>query len=168
MPDIEVDGLIFNFPDNWRMSKLDEWSFYRRQFQNVCGGAKAVDLLALENRQCAWFIEAKDYRNHRRTKTIEIADEVACKVRDSLAGLVAAHINADDPDQREQANSAFHANRIRVVLHLEQPAKHSKMFPRVIEPSKVKQKLKQLIKAIDPHPLVLEMNRMGNVAWTVT
>ena len=167
MPDIDVDGLIFKFPGNWQPTKFDKWSFYRKQFQNVCGGAKAVDLLALENGQCAWFIEVKDYRHHRRTKTIEIAYEVACKVRDSLAGLVAAHVNGN-PDQKEKANAALHATRIRVVLHLEQPDRHSRMFPRAIDPAKVKQKLKQLIKAIDPHPLVLEMNRMGNVAWTVT
>ncbi len=27
-------------------------------------------MLALDGSRCAWFIEAKDYRRHRRTKTI--------------------------------------------------------------------------------------------------
>jgi len=29
------------------------------------------------------------------------------------------------------------------------------------------QRLKQLLKAVDAHPKVLESGRMGNVAWTV-
>ena len=52
-------------------------------------------------------------------------------------------------------------------LHLEQPAKHSRLFPRAINPANVKQQLKQLIKPIDPHPLVTETRRMNGVAWSV-
>jgi len=54
------------------------------------------------------------------------------------------------------------------VLHLEQPATHSKLFPRAIDPANVLMKLKTIIRSIDPHPLVVEMNRMGSLAWTVT
>ena len=46
--------------------------------------------------------------------------------------------------------------RIRLVLHLEQPAKHSKMFPRAINPANVRLKLRKRLKAIDPHPIVVE------------
>ena len=42
------------------------------------------------------------------------------------------------------------------------------LFPRAIDPANVRQRLKQLIKAIDPHPLVIEMGRMNGVAWTVS
>ncbi len=165
--EIPVDSLTFRFPDDWRVTKFDEWSFYRNQFQQVCGGTKAVDLIALENNRCVWFIESKDYRRHRRTKTVEIANEMSCKVRDSLAGLMAAYANAVDQEQKRWARDAFEAGKIKVVLQLEQPAKHSKLFPRAIEPSKVKQRLKQLIKAIDAHPKILDMNNMAGVAWTV-
>lgn len=168
MQNITVDTLTFHFQDGWQVTKFDEWSFYLNQFQNVCGGAKAVDLLALDGNRCAWLIEAKDYRRHRRTKTISIADEVAYKVRDTLAGLFAAHTNSLNDDEKRQAKAAFGAKKLRVVLHLEQPAKHSKLFPRAIDPASVKQKLKQLVKPIDPHPLVLEMKEMNSVAWEVT
>ena len=168
MPSLTEGQLIFQFPDDWKATKLDDWSFYRNQFQSVCGGAKAVDLVAVEPRTCFWKIEVKDYRRHRRTKTIDLAEEVAVKVRDSLAALVAARANANDRDERELAAAALRCRRLRVVLHLEQPAKQSKLFPRAIDPAAVQQRLKQLIKAIDPHPLVLETGRLGEVAWTVT
>ena len=32
-------------------------------------------------------MEVKDYRANRRTKAIDLADEIALKVRDTLAGL---------------------------------------------------------------------------------
>jgi hypothetical protein len=81
--------------------------------------------------------------------------------------LVAARANANDRAERELAIAALRCRRLRVVLHLEQPEKHSKLFPRAIDPADVTQRLKQLIKAIDPHPLVLEKARLGGVAWTV-
>ena len=167
MPDI-IEGLLtFAFPDDWQASKFDDWSFYRNQFQQVCGGAKAIDILAIEPKACCWLNEGKDYRQNPRTKTIDLASEIADKVRDTLAGLVAAQANANDAAEQKSAGLALRCGRLRVVLHLEQPAKHSKLFPRAIDPSKVQQRLKQLIKAIDPHPLVVEMKQMYNVPWTV-
>ena len=88
---IEGD-LTFCFPDDWQVTKFDGWSFYRNQFQQVCGGAKAIDILALAPDYCLWLIEVKDYRQQRRAKTIELTDEIAYKVRDSLAALVAARV----------------------------------------------------------------------------
>lgn len=121
----------------------------------------------VEGNTCIWIIEVKDYRQHRRTKTVELPEEIALKVRDSLAALVAARANATDDEEKQLASAALLCSRLRVVLHLEQPTRHSKLFPRGIDPAKVKQRLKQLIKAIDPHPLVLEISQMKGVAWTV-
>lgn len=167
MPSITEGQLIFDFPNDWQASKFDEWSFYRNQFQQVCGGAKAVDILAIAPNACFWKIEVKDYRQHRRTKVIDLAEEIAIKVRDSLAALVAARANANDANEKAMAEAALRCPKLRVVLHLEQPAKHSKLFPRAIDPAKVQQRLKQLINAIDPHPLVLEISRMNGAAWSV-
>jgi hypothetical protein len=164
---ITEGNLTFTFPDNWRISKFDDSSFYRNQFQNVCGGAKAVDLLVVNPCTCLWKIEVKDYRQHRRTKTIALAVEIAEKVRDSLAALVAARVNANDAAEKDMAKSTLECPELRVVLHLEQPAKHSTLFPRAIDPALVKQELKRLLKPIDPHPIVTQMGRMQNVVWTV-
>lgn len=166
MPDITVGQLRFTFPDTWDASQFDGWSFYINQFQKVCGGTKAIDILAL-NSPCCWLIEIKDYRQHPRTKSIDLAEEIATKVRDSLAALVADSMYANDDIEKSLAMAAVRCTRLRVVLHLEQPAKHSKLFPRAIDPANVRLRLRQLLKAIDPHPLVLEKNRMGGVKWTV-
>src|SRR2546425_1163608 len=95
MPSITEGALTFQFPDGWQATKFDDWRFYRNQFQKVCG-AKAIDMLVIASDHCMWVIEVKDYRVHPRTKTIALPDEVACKVRDSLAALVAARVNAND------------------------------------------------------------------------
>ena len=191
MTAITVEGLTFNFPNGWRTAQFDEWGFYKNQFQRIgnarlpcsdekcdgeiccarCGktrvaGNKGIDILAIEKTSCCWCIEVKDYRLHRRTKTIDLADEVALKIRDSLAALAAARANAVG-DEKTMANAALTCPRLRVVLHLEQPLKHSKLFPRAIAPANVLQRLKQLIKAIDPHPLVVEKAQMNGVAWSV-
>ena len=159
--------LRFSFPENWQVGKYDEWTFHR-QFQNICGGAKAVDFIAL-SADCSvtWLIEVKDYRVHRRTKPSELSMEIACKFRDTLAGLVCARINSNDDVEQDLANSLLQTNKICLVLHLEQPQRHSRLFPRVFAPADIKQKLKMLVKAMDPHPLVLDMNSQ-QVAWQVT
>jgi hypothetical protein len=180
MPSIMVDQLKFEFPSDWQVSQFDEWTFYRNQFQKLsdsqipckfCGrsnasGTKGIDILAIQG-DTQWYIEVKDYRLHRREKAIALADEVALKVRDTLAALALARMKANNASEQRLARHALDCSRIRVVVHLEQPAKHSKLFPRAINPADVKQRLKQLIKAIDPHPLVTELSSMHGVNWSV-
>ncbi|MDH4555719.1 hypothetical protein E8F11_11120 [Pseudomonas sp. BN417] len=164
---IQEGRLTFQFPNGALASKYDEWAHYRRQFNKAFGGTKAVDILYSEGRM-AWLIEVKDYREHRRTKTIDLADEVAIKVRDTLSGLVSAKINANDPDELKVAKEILKSTRLRVVLHLEQPQKHSKLRPRAIDPAAVSQKLRGLLKAIDPHPSVVDQDTLNaEMTWTV-
>jgi hypothetical protein len=144
MPVIEVGGLTFTFPDECEASKLDEWGYYRNQFQGIgnnvrvacskcsadlickaCGaakntGIKACDIVAVFT-PVTWLIEVKDYRRQQRTKAIGLADEVALKVRDSLAVILGAKANAAEEGEKEFAVSAASCSHIRVVLHLEQP-----------------------------------------------
>ena len=155
---IQEGALTFTFAAGAQARKYDTWSFYRKQFQQGCfTDNKAVDLLCEFNRS-AWLIEVKDYRVYPRTKVMDLADELAIKVRDTLAGLVAASIGANDPDERTFARRMLRAQRIRVVFHIEQPAITSRLRPRVIEPDKLKQKLRALLKAVDPHPIVMDKN----------
>lgn len=168
MPLVREGNLTFEFPAGWEVAKLDDWSFYRKQFQSVCNGTRAVDALAIEpGHACVWYIEIKDYRQHVRQKTLHIADETAYKVRDSLALIAAASANANDAVEKAQARRAVRGESIRVVLHLEQPARHSKLFPRKIDLANTQQKLRQLVRAIDPHALVREKNLMHGCEWTV-
>lgn len=164
--EIPEGALTFTFKAN--AAKYDEWSFYRQQFQQGCfRDNKAVDLLCELNRE-AWLIEVKDYRSHTRTKAVDLADEIAIKVRDTLAGLVAASVRANDPAERAFARRVLRAQQMRVVCHIEQPAKTSRLRPQTIEPDKLKQKLRVLLKAIDPHPIVTDKHaRDAALPWTV-
>lgn len=155
---IKEGSLTFEFNTGWDAEKYDDFTFVKKQFGsacNLCGGIKAVDIVAC-GRDTAWFIEVKDYRRHRRTKTIDLADEVAKKVFDSLAGIVACRYNAVDTVEKNMADKILRQSKIKVVLHLEQPRRHSKLFPRSINPADIKKKLQKQIKAIDPHPEILE------------
>ena len=60
-------------------------------------------------------------------------------MRDTMAGLLATAVNADG-SEKTLAKKFIKINNIRIVLQLEQPRHHSKLFPRVIDPADVKQK----------------------------
>ena len=126
-----------------------------------------MDILAWDAAATLWLIEIKDYRGSPRTKEIELADEVALKVRDSLALLVAAAMSARDPGERSFARDALTRERICIGLHLEQPKQHSKLARRAIGPVDVRQRLRQLVRSIDPHPSVFELGMNVTAPWTV-
>ena len=167
--------LACDFPPNWEATKYDDWAFYRNQFSNCCNdgqsstptlrGSRAVDILAIAPDRTLWLIELKDYRRHRRTKPEGIWTEVALKARDTLAGLFAAKVHGGHPDQ-PFAGRSLGCLRLRVVLHLEQPKTSSALFPRAFDLADVQQKLKQLVKAIDAHPRVVELQNMAHLPWT--
>ena len=149
------------------VGRYEAWSFYRNQFQSVCGGAKAVDFILVE-RARTWLIEVKDYRHEGRTKMSDLSHEVAAKVRDTLAGLAAGRCNANDNEERQNSNRALSTGSIGIVLHLEQPASASKLFPRVADRASLTQKLKQLLKPVDPHPRVVDRHSLHpSMRWTV-
>ena len=170
MTNITEGDLTFSFPDRCQASKYDDWSFYRKQFQAVADKSKAVDILCVKG-NTSWLIEIKDYRQHTRTDPSDIADDLARKVRDTLAGLAAAAKVANDADQRELARKALATSKWRVVLHLEQPATVSRLRPRPIDPVTVMQKLrtKKKLKAIDAHPVICDRNTVPNyIPWKVS
>lgn len=167
MPTITEGALAFIFPADWSAWKYDNWTHYRRQFQRICDRVKATDMILLSPNNCCWFLEVKDYRRHQRTKPSDLPKEVAEKLRDTLAGLVSARFRANDEDEREAARRVLESSDIRVVLHLEQPTKPSTLYPRAINPANVLQGLRQRIKAIDPHPSVVELNSMHSIPWRV-
>ncbi len=164
---IREDRLTFRFPADAVASKYDEWMHYRKQFNGAFGGTKAVDILYVED-FTGWLIEIKDYRIDCAISATELADVVALKVRDTLAGLVSAKLNAADIDERRVAKMLLGCRRLRVVLHIEQPEKHSKLRPQAIDLAAVLQKLKRLLKAIDPHPSVVHQHILkATMTWSV-
>lgn len=175
MTEITEGYLTFAFPSSCQASKYDDWSFYRNQFQSVAGGSKAVDILCVDgNTKTSWLIEIKDYRQHTRTKRINIADELVIKVRDTLVGLAAAAKNANDAGQKELAQKALATKTWRVVLHLEQPATMEKLWPKANYPANLLRKLKsKKLEAIDAHPIVCDRSTIHDsihdppIPWSV-
>ena len=165
---IREDRLTFSFPASSQVAKYDDWAFYRKQFNAAFGGTKAVDIVYITN-ETTWLIEVKDYRANRRTKVMDLGLEVSTKVRDTIVGLMAAKCYANNTTEKKIAKSAISKNKIRVVLHLEQPARHSKLFPKAINVADVQMKLKQLLKPIDAHPIIVHQNNLRtNMDWSVT
>jgi hypothetical protein len=167
MPRLTDGKLACDFPPAWHVTKYDDWAFYRNQFQSCCTGNKSMDFLGFNPKdQTLWMVEVKDYRQFRRSKDDKISlwDEVAIKARDTLSGLLAAKVEAGHNDHAFAQRSVT-AAKLRVVLHLEQPTSHSKLFPRVYNPADIQQKIKQLVKPIDPHPCVVELGNMSRVPW---
>ena len=160
-------NLACDFSDAWQVTKYDDWGFYRNQFNGCCTGNKAMDFLGFDPQsRTLWMVELKDFRQHQREKDkIPLWDEVAIKARDTLAGLFTAKVETGHHDHAF-AQQSLTAARLRVVLHLEQPATHSRLFPRAYDPADVQQKIKQLVKPIDAHPRVVELGSMHHVPWT--
>lgn len=155
--------LSFEFPADCIASKYDDWAFYRNRFQRVAG-SKAVDFLCIDA-NVAWLIEVKDYRHGPRTKPSELHDEMAAKVRDTLAGLAAAQADDASPDS-ETARKALAKRRWRVVLHLQQSQHKSRLRPKAIDPASLRMKLCRAVRAVDPHPMVVDDDG-SRVPWVV-
>jgi hypothetical protein len=157
MPNVRLTegGLVFEFNNVDVAQKYDDWRHYRNVFQIAGGTAKAVDFIVCKDSQL-WLIEVKDYRMHARTKALDLADEVALKVKDTLSGLVSAKFQAADKEEEKASASALKCKKLRVALHLEQPVKPSKLFPQSIDPADIKMKLRQKLRFADCHPMVFD------------
>lgn len=164
---IQEGSQIFSFPKNAIASKYDDWTHYRQQFSRGFNWAKAVDILYVSD-SVGWLIEVKDYRQGCQIKPSELADVVARKVHDTLSGLVSAKFTANNPEEMYVAKSLLRCSRLRIVLHVEQNASGSKLKPRIIDPALVLQKLKKLVRSVDPHPCVVDQATLrADMDWTV-
>lgn len=167
MTEITEGSLVFTFPDDAQVCKYDETSFYRKQFIKMANGIKAMDLAYVEG-HTLWLIETKDYREHPREKAIELMDEIASKLRNTLAGLWAAKCNANDAEEKNFAANALTAREIRVVLHLEEPPRDDRLAASEKRRADLQQKMKQKLKSVDAHPCVVDQRSLKlNMNWSV-
>jgi len=163
-----IDGKRFSFPQGWQVLKYDDSAFHRRQFQSFAGGSKAVDAVAVTDKHTVWLIEVKDYRRQRRGKPGSVFDEVAAKVRATLAGLATARVRANNDNERGFAEQAMRSDNIRIVLHLDQPCHPSRLFKHVVDPSTATKSLQRAVRAVDPHAICYGCGvNTGNLPWTV-
>lgn len=101
MQTIREKELCFKFPEDWNVTKYDDWDFYRKQFNDkLCRGLKATDILAIDPQNTAWFIEIKDLRREKdkeepdRTNLETLPDTIVLKVLHTLAALLPARLGS--------------------------------------------------------------------------
>ena len=149
----DVDGMRLTMPAGWWVWKYDDSSFHRNQFQSLAGGSKAMDAVALASDGTLWLIELKDYRINRRSKPSSVYEEVAAKARATLAGLCVARVKANDPQEQRWAQDASDCLQIRIALQLAQRGQPSKLFPHVVDPADARDKLRKVLRPVDPRAL---------------
>lgn len=173
---LQVDTLTFDFDPAVRADTYDKWLHHCLVWNAQPGGKKAVDVLAVEGAPpaTAWLIEAKDFRvitNPPKPSNISgLAQQVADKVNDSLAGLADASINATVPKEKQLATDAGGCAGQRIVLHLEpHTGVHTALFPANFA-ANVLQQLRQRVHTIDANPLVLNIanTQQSGVPWSVS
>ena len=170
LPDfiIPEGNLIFNFTNVDFAEKYDDWSYYRNRFTSAAGSSSAVDFVVSINSDELWLIEVKDFRKHKREKRIDLADEIAKKVRDSMAGIFGARFNSTIESEVRIAKLASRCRYLRVAFHLEQPAKPSRLFPISVDVTNLQMKLASKLRFADCHPIIVNMenfpNRLGSVS----
>jgi hypothetical protein len=164
MPVLDIDGLIFTFPAGWDADKFDDWTFYRNHFSRQSNGIKAVDAIAIAPNRAAFLIEVKDYRHPDTEKPSQLPAAIAAKVLSTLAALLPAKLNAADPDEKRLAGAMMKCVSLRVVAHIELAPRHRP----AVDLADLKQKLGQLLRAVDAHPKIVSMQNMQGMGWTVT
>lgn len=130
MKTIHVDGQIFEFQSEWLVSKIDEWSIYRKgQFKN----RKACDVVAVKDDELL-LIEVKDYTypNTFPPSPNDLAETIAQKAWDSMSVLFSlAHTDAHDRgqmDQRELSQKTLKKSlKISLIASVEIPTRSKKI-----------------------------------------
>ena len=184
MLNITIDQTLhFHFEDNWKVVKYDETPYYKTQLKNqrsckinkkdksVISGLKGVDLVALQPQDnTLYLIECKDYRLHSRKKNLHPVEEFYQKTMDTLAGLLPSALcgTSGDPNTR-MLKHWFVVPNIYGCFPFEQAETTNKLMPRAYDIADLQQKLRGLLKAIDPYVLVVDIDtlRRTKVDWTV-
>jgi hypothetical protein len=174
MTTIQERAICFDFGPGIAAEGYDKWEFTARRDE------KKLDIVAVETPaalETTWLIEVKDYRvifpqtPPKLANLSGLPETVAQKVQDSLVGLADAAVNAAHPGERQHAAWAVAAPKRRVVLHLEpHSGPHSALFPPTFTAPHVFQKLQQLVRSVDPRPLVLSIatTPRAGVPWSVS
>lgn len=151
------------FDSSWRVLKWDGCAAFRGGIHGA-QGTKAADFVCVQHERDPWFIEITDYRfigTARLRKKIpsvdDLATEVACKVRDTLAGVIWTHERDElDPAGKLRPLVSVLVSRgvkITVVLFLEED------HPSPQRQSVVAQRIKQRLRWLCPKVLVINQKQ---------
>lgn len=125
MTEFEESRLKFKFEDSWQIFQLDKSSFYRNRFSAGVQGTKAVDFVGIHGGNL-YFIEVKNFKDSRienkaRLKDGELFTEIAQKIRDSVACIVAANRTSESEKWQDYKNLLCNPQSpLKIVIWLEQ------------------------------------------------
>jgi hypothetical protein len=166
---MKVEALEFEFHETDAAFQYDGYPGLQRHWRG-----KVVDVVVNQPAaatRTVWLVEVKDFRVMTQpplpANLRQLAVTVATKASDTVAALT-AHAEFPEP-AKLHAQLASGCGRFRVVLHLEPHAgPHSRLFP-VNFAANVRMKLRQLVRHLDTHALVVDCARTGaaGVPWTV-
>ena len=128
----DEEHLRFEFSEDWSVIKFNAHRDYVERIRNL-PGTKALDFVAVHTGTRLYLIEVKDFRGHRienrpRVSDGELALELGQKVRDTIAGIVAAYHRGSIEDWARPVRRLTDAGEpVRVLLWLEQD------LPRAVE-----------------------------------
>ena len=126
-----------------------------------------MDFVAVHANARLYLIEVKDFRGHRienrhRVRDGELALEVGQKVRDTIAGTVAAHHRGGTEDWDEAVRQLTDSSQpVRVLLWLEQDLPPSSRARRLNELSVLTNALKQRLEWLTPRVFVIGLRGGG-------
>lgn len=119
---IEEGKLKFNFSKSFDAIKFDDSIYYRKHFQKIQQGIKAIDILAI-NRDENYMIEVKDY-THPDTVPLEhtqLLEDIIKKFIFSISAIYPMSYIITQNEEQEIAKN-FLKNRILfLILHIEIP-----------------------------------------------
>lgn len=119
MAEVEIDGTIFSFPEDWRVEVFDEWPQYRDI--SGTGHIHGCDVVALDGSRL-WMIEVKDY-SYPGAKAPENLDEVLLrKAVGTLALLSALGRSQNQSPAQDFSIASLRAQEIYLTLHVEPAA----------------------------------------------
>jgi hypothetical protein len=156
MPEITEGRLVFRFPDDWTVVKYDDARGFAVR-RVMIDGTKKVDILALSPAPQArlLIIEVKDFRDHaienRDRMALDGSDplhiEVAMKVRDTMAILVAAYRARDERLAPVCSHLFGGADRpVDVILFLEEDEPRVRTARGYRDRSNIQQSLKGILR----------------------
>jgi len=157
---IDEENLRFRFDDTWVAIKYDDHRDYVERIQRL-PETKAVDFVAVLDEWFLYFIEVKDFRGHRienrtRVQDGELAIEVAQKVRDTIAGIVAAHHRGSTEEWFRFIECLTNSvNPVRVLLWLEDDLPPGPRGRRHNQASVVTDRLKHHLRWLSPRVFVV-------------
>jgi hypothetical protein len=171
-----VEGsLLFTFANEWRAEKYDEPGGFVDRHCHI-EGTKRIDIMALGPDRML-LIEVKDFRNHaiqnrermnlRSPTSLHI--EVAQKVRDSFAFLIAAHRQGDDSLRPFYAYAFGDRRRaIDVILFLEEDEGRARSVRGSRSRTTLRQGIQTLLRPFGVRCNILRRSSMPeNSSWTV-